>query len=230
MLPLLRAALRLAPVVALAALAAAPARADFVVNGNFSTPVAASGVITIPTGSTTIPGWTVITSAGSSTPASVDLVGANYFNGTPPGGGQYVDLDGTASAAGGPAAGGLQQAVAGLTAGLTYTLTFSYANNVSATSAGAVVSIDGASLNFSHAGSTFANPGFTTGTLTFTAGSGDLLSFRSTDPLSDQFGIILTNVSINAPAVPEPSSLALAGIGLASIATVRRIRRRPADA
>ena len=171
------------------------ARAAFIVNGGFETPVATSPFSTFAVGSTAITGWTVISGVNDPGLGSVDLT-----NGVFPAhsGLQAIDLDGT----GVPAAGGLSQNVSGLTVGSLYTLDFFYANNPAGTSSSALVTIGSLSQTITHSGSTLAAMNYTEATFVFTA-TNSLLSFTSLDPAGDFTGIALDDVSI--VAAPSPS-------------------------
>jgi Protein of unknown function (DUF642)/PEP-CTERM motif len=207
---------------------ATDANANFVVNGTFASPPEAASFGTFPAGSTAITGWTVVNGVNTPSGGSVDLLGT--FLTPPPGGGQTVDLDGTASTPGGPAAGGLEQTITGLTIGTSYTLSFYYSNNyqTGGITPSAMVSIGGLSTDISHDSSTGpSNPNYTFFSSTFIAtGSSDLLSFLSLDPAADQFGIVIGNVQINPTVVPEPASIAMLGLGLLAVGGVSRLRRR----
>ena len=202
------------------------ARADFIINGGFEQPGGLTSDVDYLAGDTSIVGWTIVS-------GSVDIVPST---GSWPAyqGNQSLDLDGHS-------AGTISQTF-DTTAGMTYQLSFAYANNPGggAAAAGddpgnpvrtATVSVldDGGSTLLSqdigHEGSTAADMNWTIFTGSFTAHSATTtLVFTSTDPATSYGGIALDAVSVQA--VPEPPGLALVGAGLATLAGYAGWRRR----
>lgn len=199
-------------------------KANFILNGDFSSPNVPNSAYatTFGLGSTGITSWTVISGTTDPGQGSVDLLASSFI--LPPiTGQQTVDLDGTNP--GGPAAGGISQSVSGLTVGQLYALTFSYANNPNTPTASFLITAGGSSETLTHTGSTSTVPAYTTGTLIFTATAAtQVISFQSTDPVNQQSGIVLGNVDLETTTVPEPSSIAM--VSIASLVGVGAFVRR----
>ena len=191
------------------------AKADLVVDGGFEVPSSGASVQTFNAGTTIGGGFTVNS-------GSVDVVASSFFPAFA--GNQSLDLDGSNS-------GSISQTLA-TTAGTSYTLSFEYSNNpfvvLGATAlATATVSVGGTTSLFTHSGATTANMNYTLFTESFVASStSTVLTFTSLDPSTSNGGIVLDAVSVNAATVPEPSSLALVGLG--SILALARFRGRNA--
>lgn len=185
-----------------------------VIDGNFTNPPGATtppGFTTYFTGQAFGP-WTVIGSgSGPYGNAGVDLIG-NYWQ-SPPSGGGSVDLNGDAP-------GGIEQTILGLTAGDTYTLSFYLSGNPDGYPATKTVdvAIGSASdvLTYTITGSNSkSNMNWVLEDLTFQAGASNILSFNSLDGGGSPFGPVIGGVSI---AVPEASTWAMMGLGLAGLA------------
>ena len=234
---------------------AAPARADFVTNGSFSQYTggynnATSQLSNSGTGGyTALTGWTV----GSGTygflmsPGTADTTGAyspqfgntftlwgsnnggvNTLPATSPDGGNYVALD----AASGYHGTGISQVLTGLVAGKQYAVTFDWAS-------GQQHGFDGSTYESLQVGfgsqtqstATVANVshGFTNWqqqTFVFTAdGTSDTLNFLANGTPNGLPPMVLLD-GVTVATVPEPTSLALIGVGLAVTAGVRHCRRR----
>jgi hypothetical protein len=158
-------------------------------------------------------GW-VITNAAAPFNGTVDVIGAGGQFDFLPGHGNYVDLDGSTQSSG-----VLQNSVQ-LTAGVTYTLSFSLAGDQR--NAGP----DNVDVHFGDASGTFSrgtSDGFSTSTLTFTPTQSGSYAFNFHDLGNDNQGALLDNVRITS-AVPEPATgaLLLAGLGLMGFVGRRR--------
>jgi hypothetical protein len=198
-----------------------PLQADSITNGSFETPVGPVGAfVSFASGSTLIPGWTVVGATGG-----VSIVSNTFTqNGIlfpAENGNQWLDLTGN----GINSNEGVEQTFA-TTSGAQYTLSF-WVGNVNNPGGifGTTSTVDvllggpkGTSLL------TATNASTTTGiltweqfTTTFTAtGSTATLDFINGDPGADNSNG-LDNVSVNlsgtTPTVPEPSTLLLLGSG-----------------
>jgi len=154
------------------------AQPNLLVNGSFEAGPEPGAFITLATGATSIPGWTV-------TRATIDYIGS-YFPSAD--GHRHIDLDGT------PGSGGMQQTFPTV-AGQRYRVTFDLAGNpegpptvktmrVEAAGQSQVFSHD-ASLNWSHEAWEFTATGPTT-----------TIEFYSLDPEGGYCGPLLDNVSV----------------------------------
>ena len=148
---------------------------------------------------------------------TVDLVGNGSWDYWP-GNGLYVDMDGTTQDAG-----RMLSANIGVTAGSTYVLSYQLAGNrrVSSTDSVTVQVLLGPLVN--RLVSLTPNDPFTTYTDTFTAAATGFVNLSFEGAGGDNFGMFLDNVKV--VKVPEPGSLALVGLGLVSLARLRRQRR-----
>jgi hypothetical protein len=207
-----------------------PAKAGLITNGSFESPVVPVGGFTnFASGSTLIPGWTVVGAAGG-----VSIVSGTFVQEccTFPAedGAQWLDLtgDGTNSVE------GVEQTIA-TTAGTNYTASFWIGNTYDpggifgTTSTVDVLTggLDGSLLG------AFTNSSTTTGTLvweefstSFTAsGSSTTLDFLNADPGNDSSnGLDNVSVVANAGGVPEPGTLSLLGIGILGLGLLLRRR------
>jgi choice-of-anchor C domain-containing protein len=210
----------LAPATALLALALGTtrqARADLIVNGSFEQPGGAG--VTLYGGSTYITGWTV-------TGDSIDYTDQSTWLAS--NGGYSLDLSGRA-------AGGIEQTFASV-AGQAYQVSFDMAGNPYDGPAIKTmeVSAAGASQHFTFDTGVFTSfpimdMGWTTMSFQFTAtGSSTTLAFTSL-VVNSPFGPALDNVRVTAlsAVVPEPSTLAIAGLaGVCGIAYGLARKRR----
>jgi choice-of-anchor C domain-containing protein len=214
--------MRLTSALALALLCfARPAHAGLILNGGFESPTG-TPPFQVLTGSQ-LTGWSI-------TSGSVDIING-YWPASE--GKQSIDLAGTTSN------GGTIEQTFATTAGVTYVLTFDYANNTDVSSATANVSVFGASAtplldeDLSHSGSTagsLASMGYTAFSAAFVADSSQTtLRFISTGPdarINANNGVVLDNVDV-VQAVPAPATAVLlvpAAVGLAVFG--RRAGRR----
>lgn len=179
-------------------------RADnLILNGGFETPALGGGWVDYPAVSTALAPWII-------TAGAVDLTHANYWPAYE--GDQSLDLNGAV-------AGTIEQSFA-TEVGRTYSLTFAYTNNPDGREASGAVGVLGATPLFSqtvhHAGSTFENMDWQVFQGVFVADS-TMTTLRFFGTSSGSYGLALDAVSVTAVAsVPEPSSLAMGGLGLAA--------------
>jgi hypothetical protein len=200
------------------------ASANLVVNGSFENPVIPGNFQSVPNGSAALTGWTV-TNVPSISPNSifsgVDIVKNSYFGGGGVGN-QVLDLASNRE--------GRIEQVLSTVVGETYTVSFRYANNpiVGAGVVNARVRLfDGGGdlVNdvVSHSGSIVGNMNYITYTNTFVATSTNtIIRFEALNQISGG-SIILDDVVV---AVPEPTTLALAGLGAVGMLGLNRLRRR----
>jgi hypothetical protein len=202
-----------------AALVASGAQAapNLIVDGGFESPLVTGspGYVTYANGST-FSNWEV-------TNGNVDVVAAGYTGTTPPGVGQWLDLEG--SGLPGANVGAISQSFATII-GKLYKLTFTYGSNGSGNTA--KVSVGNFSgtlappggLNFTPFSTVFKATG-TTSTLQFaTFGGGN----------GDQGGVALDAVSVTATPEPEAWASMVLGLGLAGWVARRRRRQTVAAA
>src|SRR5271163_1001591 len=217
----------------LATFGSLPLRADSITNGSFESPVVPVGGFTnFASGSTLIPGWTVIGAAGG-----VSIVSGTFTqNGIlfpAEDGAQWLDLtgDGTNSNE------GVEQTFA-TTSGAQYTVSFWVGNVYNPNGIFGTTSTVDLLLGGTSGTSllTATNSNMTTGTQTWeefsttfiASGSTTTLDFMNADPSSDNSNG-LDNISVNVSGVspspvPEPSTLLLIGSG--SLALLRVARKK----
>ncbi len=129
-------------------------------------------------------------------------------------------------------AGGISQAVSGLTPGTSYTLTFNWAGAQQQGFSGPTIEDWSVAFGSStQSTSTVVTPsqsfsGWQSATMTFTAdASSDLLNFTAVGlPSGLTPTLLLDNVSLNPTAVPEPATLGLLSLGGIGLLTRRRRR------
>lgn len=191
------------------------ARADnLILNGGFETPVINGLWVGYPTGHTDLAPWAI-------TDGSVDIV-RSYWQ--PYEGDQSLDLNNFGG-------GAIEQSFA-TEVGRSYSLTFAYANNPDGGEASGVVNVLGTTILFSqavvHAGSTHGNMDWQVFHSVFMADS-TTTTLRFVGTNSGAFGLTLDAVSVTAiDSVPEPSSLAMGGLGLIAAGGFA-IRRNPSN-
>jgi choice-of-anchor C domain-containing protein len=209
----------------LATLGTLPLRADSITNGSFETPIVPVGGFTnFGSGSTAIPGWTVVGGGVSIVSGSFSQNGISF---PAQSGNQWLDLtgDGTNSNE------GVQQTFA-TTSGTQYTLSFWVGNvnnpgGIFGTTSTVDVLLGGTQiLSAENANTTTGTQTWDEFTTTFTAtGSTSTLSFINADPDTDNSNG-LDNVSVNATGqtspVPETGTLSLLSIGIVALLLGRK--------
>lgn len=186
------------------------ARAASFSNGGFEMGTDPGGsFISLNAGSTDITGWDI----GG---AGVDYIGGYWM---PSQGERSVDLSQLS-------AGWVEQAF-DTTAGTFYVVLFDLAGNTDGGPTVKTVRVtaaaDSANYTFDTTGMSRASMGWVTMSFTFQAtGASTTLRFTSLD--ETPFGPALDNVRVNA--VPEPASLAMAGVGAVCVVGLARRRRR----
>jgi hypothetical protein len=205
-------------------MAGAASAANLVTNGSFEAPnIVGGSYVLYTTGSTAIPGWTVIGPAGD----SIQLTPDTYLGLKASDGRQWVDMTGVTGYDK-----GLRSVPIAVTPGATYTLSFDVGNYLPFGVSTLGVSINGGPetlfTNTSLA-VTATNPmNWATFSLDWVAtGSTATLSFlgRANGANSNNLGIGLDNVRFDLAPVPEPGSWALFGAGLAITLQLARRRR-----
>jgi hypothetical protein len=114
----------------------------------------------------------------------------------------------------------------GAIAGQNYSLTFAFAGRPDTNpidNAFSVI-INGAATNYGSGASASGGPlNWQTGTLNFTSNGADVITFNNLGG-SNGLGILLDNVIVEAPAVPEPATLGLFGMGLLALMGLGKVR------
>ena len=197
-----------------ALLAATSASANFVSDGDFSSPSGGPSYIEYAGGSTMGP-WTV-------TGDSVDLIGGYWQSPTGTG---SVDLDGANP-------GGLTQSLT-LAAG-SYTLTFDLSGNPDGgiplkTVDVSIGNVTDHAFTFLTGSNTHSNMEYVLETLYFTTTGNTTLTFDSADLTGSPYGPVIGNVSVTS-GTPEPATWGLMILGFAGLGAMARSRRKLAAA
>ncbi|MCA1246590.1 PEP-CTERM sorting domain-containing protein [Massilia sp. MS-15] len=181
----------------------AASQAGVLFSDNFD--ASAGGLNVTPTG------WTV-------SDGTVDVVSGGFCLA-----GRCIDLDGSSGNA------GVLSRTFALLGGVEYVLSFDLAGNRRSGIDDVLVSFGSASRFFDDLAS---NSPYTGYTLNFTPDSDGMYSISFANAGGDNVGALLENVVItaldgNQGEVPEPASVALAGLGLAALYLTRRKRAKP---
>jgi len=226
------------PVLGLATFATAmcllahASQANLIVNGNFENFIVGPNDVVFPgfvrffspPPNTDITSWTITGSSGGH-PNNVDDVMTSLYPAFD-GATFSLDMEGDLGASG-----VINQSFA-TTPGITYNLSFAYANNPDNPGTGATMNalVTGAGIlmnqNVSHNGSTFANMNYLLFSQDFVANSA-LTTLQFSALTNTGFGIALDAVDVESvsSAVPEPDSAALLATGLLCLlGVVRRWR------
>ncbi len=223
------------------------AKADLVFNGSFEdlsstfVPGVDAGTMSLPNGSTAIPGWQVLNVFGGDIAwqKSSDVAGGNPWGLKASQGNMFIDLTGYSNDSGSPFKGGIQLATTiPTTIGQTYRLTFDLGSSLAydpGVNPVVLVSVTGnpAVQGFTGNGSLPDAGGFANHwenkTYLFTAvGTSTTLSFTGATPGTEHV-LLLDNVSLTA--VPEASTV-LAGVLLLlplAVSAVRIVRKNTLD-
>lgn len=190
------------------------ASAQIVTNGGFEAPVITDPCCnTVPPDS--LPGWTATPNVNVVNGTFDSTNGNLAYEGN-----QYLDLVGQGGS------GSISQDLS-LNAGETYTLTFAYSHNLfapsEATSASALVSIDGLSDIISHDTGDTSNLDWRIFSGNFVATGSDTLNFLNLSGGPNE-GIFLDAITV--AAVPEPGTWAMMLLGFGAIGLAMRARRR----
>ncbi len=180
---------------------------NLIADGDFNTPSGGGLFVTYSGGSSVGP-WTV-------TGNSVDLIGG-YWAAPTPGAGS-VDLDGNDP-------GGISQSISTI-AGQKYQVSFFLSGNPDGPPPAKTLDVSAGSTSdafvYKIGSNSHDDMEYQAEAFTFTAsGASTLISFSS-DDVGTPYGPVIGDVSVVA-AVPEPSTFAILGFGLAGIGLLRR--------
>lgn len=189
------------------------ASAQIVTNGGFEAPVITDPCCnTVPPDS--LPGWIATPNVNVVNGTFDSTAGNLAYQGN-----QYLDLVGQGGS------GSISQTLS-LTPGQLYSLTFAYSHNLfdpaEATSASALVTIDGFAAIFSHDTGNTSNLDWQIFSGSFVATGPDTLNFTNISGGPNE-GVLLDAISV--AAVPEPATWAMMLLGFAGIGFAMRRRR-----